>query len=113
MSVERAAPKCAAAALALPVERVELRVEAAPRGPRRPADADPPPEAGVALSPRSGVWFDARLDAVDFGFVPSRARALVVIVPLALLFAACAAHGLLHSPYSPLRVAGARRKRGD
>ena len=77
-----------------PVERVLLRVEASPRGPQRP-DA---PAAG-------GVWLDARLDALHFGFLPGRARALAVLVPLALLCATCAAHGLLHSPYSPLRLA--------
>jgi len=82
------------AGAAVPVERVLLRIEAAPRGPRR-ADLPAP----------GGVWLDARLDELDFGFVPRRARALVVAVPLALLCAACAAHGLLHSPYSPLRLA--------
>ena len=82
------------AGAAVPVERVLLRIEAAPRGPRR-ADLPAP----------GGVWLDARLDELDFGFVPRRARALIVAVPLALLCAACAAHGLLHSPYSPLRLA--------
>jgi len=83
-----------AAGAAVPVERVLLRIEAAPRGPRR-ADLPAP----------GGVWLDARLDELDFGIVPRRARALIVAVPLALLCAACAAHGLLHSPYSPLRLA--------
>ncbi len=94
----------AGAAGAAPIERVLLRVEATPRGPHRPD-----------VPAASGVWLDARLDELHFGFLPGRARALALVVPLALLCAACAAHGLLHSPYSPLRAAalGARRARDE
>ena len=74
---------------ALPVERIEFKVEASPRSFEYQRDG-------------TGLWFNIRFDSIVYGFLPARAMSLVFVIPFAFILIFLLIHVLLSLSLSPL-----------
>ena len=74
---------------ALPVERIEFKVEASPRSFEHQRDG-------------TGLWFNIRFDPIVYGFLPVRAMSLVFVIPFAFILTFLLIYVLLSLSISPL-----------